>query len=107
MRPLWPADPRHCIPFHIAKPEESGGQGLIGGTPPEGVVPRYKGLRYFLTVPLFEDPATMASVFVADLGSVLLMLSGQLHPLGAVDVVLHPPAERGSNVALCSNLSPQ
>ena len=106
MRPLWPADPLRCIPFHIATLDESGGQGLIGGTPPEGVVPRYEGLRYFLTVPLFEDPATMASVFVADLLT-LLPLSGRLHPLGAVDVVLHPPAERGASEALRSNLSPR
>jgi hypothetical protein len=106
MRPLWPADPRRCVPFHIAT-EESGGQGLIGGLPPRGVVPRYEGLRYFLTVPLFEAPQTMASVFLADLGTVLLELSGQLHPLGAVDVVLHPPAERGTNEALRSDLSPR
>jgi hypothetical protein len=70
------------------------------------VVPRYGGLRYFLTVPLFEAPATVASVFLADLGTVLLELSGQLHPLGAVDVVLHPPLERGSIEALRSDLSP-
>lgn len=106
MRLLWPTDPLRCIPFHIATPEESGGQGMIGGTPPQGVVPRHDGLRYFLTVPLFEAPKTMASVFVAPF-STLLDLSGQLHPLGAVDVVLHPPAERGVNEALRSGLSPQ
>ncbi len=105
MQPLWPADPRRCVPFHIAT-EESGGQGLIGGMPPRGVVPRHEGLRYFLTVPLFDAPRTMASVFLADLGTVLLELSGQLHPLGAVDVVLHPPLERGAIETLRSELSP-
>ena len=105
MRPLWPADPHRCVPFRIAT-AESGGRGLIGGMPPAGIAPRHEGLRYFLTIPLFKEPETMASVFLAHVFT-LLDLSGQLHPLGAVDVVLHPPAERGTDESLLSELSPR
>jgi hypothetical protein len=70
------------------------------------VAPRFEGLRFFLSIPLFDAPETMASVFVADFGK-LAQRSGRLQPLGAVDVVLHARVPRSANEALHSGLAPR
>ena len=79
---------------------------MLGGHAPEGILPASQSepLRYFATVPIASDPPLFASIFVADLES-LMRARGQVNETGLVSIVVHARKQRGASSPLNSPLS--
>ena len=72
---------------------------MLGGRPPEGVVPAAAGSsRYSASVPLAVEPDLCVSVFVASLER-LMEVRGQVNGPGRLQSVVHPAPERASEAS--------
>jgi hypothetical protein len=106
MVPVWPGDPRRCLPLFFG--EEPTTQGnRIGGTPPENVRPNIVTTKteYLLTLQLFAVSDLELSVFLTHgeqdkemFASGDRILSDEI----ALQMVLHNSAAAADNALLSS-----
>lgn len=104
MRRLSPSDSDSCLPFVISDVGVTPG-AMLGGRPPAAVTPPgAEPRRFFATVPVAEDPALFASIFVADM-DLLMRCRGEVTNSNLVSIVVHPETGRGVATPFDSPLS--
>jgi hypothetical protein len=95
-----PSNPLSCVPLRVVdKPGLTG--SYLGGRPPAGVSPPASPtpLRYFATVPIATEPDLFASIFVADLETIM-PVRARANDADHLKVVVHPLATRATASSL-------